>query len=169
MKFIIVSSLIAMAYAYDLSTAVNEGEKSQLCLSNQYACSNFCSGSASTNTCDSFSMKWNCLCSSTGKFPTVQPVNAFPVEIAQCNGAVLECIDQCLASNPSGASSCSAQCKRGFCGSVQALQSKSFVEIPAPPPSNADKDKSSDASESIALSALGVFSVLSCTIALSLL
>ncbi|KAI3655555.1 hypothetical protein MP638_006282 [Amoeboaphelidium occidentale] len=132
MKFSLISFalLIASAAAFDVRQE-NLDQKKQYCLSNQYTCSTTCAGAAKENTCDPETLKWFCQCQNGN--PTLSKF-AFPIEVAQCEGELLDCVNDCLRTTNPDNNFCTAKCKNEKkCGTVQSTQKTVFQTAPAPP------------------------------------
>jgi hypothetical protein len=130
-SLILISFLAAISNAYDLATAESDGNKAQHCLTNKQECEVACAYKTSVNTCDPTTLAWQCLCDN-GKLPSSKPSASFRIESQQCDGELLECVDQCLVQKlRPDRNACTGKCKdEKKCGTVSSTQTKSYRVIP---------------------------------------
>lgn len=129
--FALILAFIAVVAAYDLVSVSDAGQREQLCRNNQGDCTNFCGGTTSVNTCDQSTLQYVCLCKNGN--PPQRTKFQMQIEVKQCDGELLECVEKCLVNIGSDRNSCTARCKNQIqCGTSQSAQSKVFSVTPSP-------------------------------------
>lgn len=102
MKFtasVSIATLIIVSSAYDMRS-MDIHQRSVICADQIATCNVFCSHRTDSNTCDSKTMAWSCVCTG-GRIPRDSEIT-LPVPYFQCTGSYQECVTYCTKRAPFG-------------------------------------------------------------------